>query len=554
MEKQRLTLGLDISTQSISGVVLDVEARTIVYQHSLDYCHDPRLNIFGIRKEDYILPPEDDGEASQPAVMFFTALDAIFSDLQKTIDMGSVVAVNSSGQQHGHIYLNSAARTAFFSLTKGSALNSNLVDLLKDSLAYDRAPIWMTADTKEQADHIRQKSGGKERVIELSGSDVPLRFTGVVMRKIGERRPDVYQRTENIQLISSLTAAVMTGNSKTPLDYGNASGMALMDYRQKKWSDVLVKAAADGLPGGEAAFKNKLPAVVPPYGIAGPPAAYFVKKYGFNRDCRILAGSGDNPQAKVCVSGDLLSLGSSIVNMVSTDGNTFDLKGYANAMYDGLGRPFMFGCRTNGALVWDRMRAMYGLKKDDYKSAEEALRKTPVGQNVVFWQPRNESFPVSGVIDLTRIGGAESGFAADYAGIIESTLTAVYYHSKGFTKGTSEPLYVTGGAQNSQEILRRVSAIWQRPVIGIEEGGAALGSAAAAAGVYLKELDVAGIASRGTFISVEEPTEMTDYPAGLLKSKEAIHPKPEDINAFHGAGGYMEKFVEAEAKLLFDDH
>jgi hypothetical protein len=45
---------------------------------------------------------------------------------------------------------------------------------------------------------------------------------------------------------------------------------------------------------------------------------------------------------------------------------------------------------------------------------------------------------------------------------------------------------------------------------------------------------------------------MTDYPAGLLKSKEAVLPRAEDINAIHGAGGYLEKFAEAEAKLLFN--
>jgi xylulokinase len=549
MSEKRLTLGLDISTQSISAVVLDVDAREIVCELSLDYNKDPRLNIYGIRKEDYILPPEAEGEASQPAVMFFAALDAIFNDLKQAVDIGSVVAVNSSGQQHGHVYLNSAARAAFFSLMQGVNINSNLADILQPGLAYDRAPIWMTADTSAQADYIRQAVGGKEKLIKLSGSDAPLRFTGVVMRKTGERHPELYKNTENIQLISSLTAAVMTGNSKAPLDYGNACGMSLMDYRQKKWSDALLKAASDGLPGGEKAFKSKLPDIVSPYTMVGLPAAYFIMKYGFSRDCRILAGSGDNPQAKVCVSGDLLSLGSSIVNMVGTDGKTFDLAGYANAMYDGLGRPFMFGCRTNGALVWDQLRAMYGMKKDDYGAAEEALHKATIGQNLVFWQPRPESFPVSGIIELTRLGG-ESGFDADYPGVIESTLAAVYYHSLGFSKPSQEPLYVTGGAQNSAGILERVAALWQRPVIGIEEGGAALGAAAAAAGVFLKELDDANTCGRTTYINNAEPEEMTDYPAGLLKSKQAVQPLPDDIKAFHGEGGYLEKFAAAEAKMI----
>jgi xylulokinase len=275
-----------------------------------------------------------------------------------------------------------------------------------------------------------------------------------------------------------------------------------------------------------------------------------VKRYGFSRECRILAGSGDNPQSKVCVSGDLLSLGSSIVNMVSTDGQTMDLEGGANAMYDGLGRPFMFGCRTNGALVWDALRVRYGFLKNDYVTAEEALRNTPLGRNLVFWQPRNESFPSSKALDITRIGDVPADFAADYPGVIESTLAAVYYHSRGFTKAVSEPLYATGGAQNSSEILRRVAAIWRRPVVGIEEGGAALGAAAAGAGAYLKEMDELKTCGRTTHINTGDPVDMCDYPAGLLQSRVPVQPRPEDINAVHSAGGFLERFAAAEAKVV----
>jgi xylulokinase len=537
MKKKRLTLGLDISTQGITAVVLDIDTKKTVFERKLDYCEDARLSTYGIRREDYILPPENEGEASQPALMFLAAIDAIFSDLKKEINMDDIVAVNASGQQHGHVYLNALAPGAFQSLTQESSVKSNLAALLKDGLAYERAPIWMTADTQEQAEQIRRAVGGKKKLIALSGSDAPLRFTGLVIRKIGQKHPEVYRRTENIQLISSLVAAVLTGNAKAPMDYGNACGMSLMDYRQKKWSDALVTAAADGLEGGEKAFRARLPDLAAPDAIVGTITEYFIKKYRFSKDCKILAGSGDNPQSKVLVSGHLLSLGSSIVNMVATDGKTFDYEGYANAMYDGAGKPFMFGCRTNGALVWDQLRAKYGLTKEDYKPAEAALKQAKIARNLVFWQPRNESFPASKALELTRLN-TEAGLANDYSGLIESTLAAVYYHSRSFTQDTSEPLYVTGGAQNSAEILRRVAAIWNRPVIAIEAGGAALGAAAATAGAFLR----AG----------GEKITTGDYTAGLLKTKKAVPPKTEDVKAFHGVGGYLEKFAQAEATLLED--
>ena len=146
-----------------------------------------------------------------------------------------------------------------------------------------------------------------------------------------------------------------------------------MDYEKKEWSHRLVAAAADGLPGGKEGLMAKLPALVSPDSVIGSIARYFVAKYGFSEQCRVAVGSGDNPQTKVLVKGDLLSLGTSFVNMISTDGKTLDLDGYANGMYDGLGRPFMFGCRTNGAMVWDGIRGMHGLGGDDFGPADDSL-------------------------------------------------------------------------------------------------------------------------------------------------------------------------------------
>jgi xylulokinase len=537
MKKKRLSLGLDISTQGISAVVLDIDKRTRVYEYSLDYCKDPRLNTFGIRKEDYILPPRTEGEASQPTEMFFASLDAMFNDVRDAIDLGDIAIVNNSGQQHGHVYLNHQAHAIFSRLLEEGSEESDLVTLLKGSLAYNLAPIWMTSNTTEQAEFIRNHVGGKRQAIALSGSDVPIRFTGVIMRKIAQQFPEAYRQTENIELISSLVPAILTGNSRVPVDYGNACGMALMDYTKKCWSEVLIDAVSDGIHGGKKALRSKLPSLVAPTAIVGTIAKYFVRKYGFSPSCKITAGSGDNPQSKVLVAGDLLSLGTSIVNMVATDGKTLDMNGFANAMYDGVGRPFMFGCRTNGAMVWDRLRAIYGLEKEEYIPAEKALQQAPIGQGLVFWQPRNESFPPSKSIDMVRVGNETPGLGTDYAGIIETTLAAVYHHSKGFMRETAEILYVTGGASNSREIIRRVAAIWNRPVTPVEKGGAALGAAVAGAWVFLK--------TEGDTIDTEQYIG-----AGLLNRKQPFQPRTEDILAFHHQGGYLDMFAEEEAKLL----
>ncbi len=538
----RLALGLDSSTQSLSAVVIDIDTAEKCFEHSLDYRADTRLNQFGIG-EDYILPPSDEGEAEQPPLMYLASLDAMFADLREAgVPLEDILLINTSGQQHGHVYLNQDADALLAQLASFQNFDEDTRDLqilLKDAFAYPNAPIWMTANTSAQTEAVRNGVGGKAEMINLSGSDAPLRFTGAVVRRVGEQFPECYGATAKVQLISSFIPAVLTGNAEVPIDYGNGCGMSLMNYRTQTWDDALLAATADDLPGGVGALQSKLPALTRPDSIVGSLAAYYIEKYGFDGRCAVIAGSGDNPQAKVPVAGDLLSLGTSFVNMVSTDGNTLDPEGFANAMYDGISRPFMFGCRTNGAMVWDAVRSQYGLAKEEYAPAEAALQAVVPGEFMAFWQPKTESFPVSGAFELIH-STAQPTLAEDYTGIIETSLAAVYIYSAVFTKQTQAPLFVTGGATDSPEITRRVAGIWNRPTLPVEKGGAALG--AAVAGV--KALYDANSDTEAESFDIEA------FSASVLKRGEPIQPHPEDVAAYHSEGKYLQQFREKYEKIM----
>ena len=541
-KNQRLALGLDSSTQSLSAVVIDIDTAEKYFEHSLDYRADARLNRFGIG-EDYILPPREAGEAEQPPLMYLASLDAMFADIREAgVPLESILLINTSGQQHGHVYLNSKADALLAQLVSFQNFDEDerdLQTLLKDAFAYSNAPIWMTANTVAQTDAVRNGVGGKAEMIDLSGSDAPLRFTGTVIRRVGEQFPEHYAATAKIQLISSFIPAVLTGNANIPIDYGNACGMSLMNYRLKTWDPALLAATAQGLPGDAEEFQSKLPTLVRPDSIVGSLAAYYIEKYGFEGRCAVIAGSGDNPQAKVPVGGDLLSLGTSFVNMVSTDGDTLDPEGFANAMYDGINRPFMFGCRTNGAMVWDTVRSNYGLAKEEYAPAEAALQEVAPGQFMTFWQPKTESFPVSGAFELIR-AAAQPTLAEDYTGIIETSLAAVYVYSAVFTKQTQTPLFVTGGATDSPEIMRRVAGIWNRPTLPVEKGGAALGAAVAGVkALYDADPD-----------TENEPFDIEAFSASVLKRGEPIQPHREDVAAYHGEGKYLQRFREKYEQIM----
>ena len=533
MKDGTYALGLDSSTQSLTAVVVDFDERRVIYDRSLDYARDERLAGYGIDRRSYLVPPRVPGEADQPPAIFLASLDALFADMRaEGFPLERIAVVNVSGQQHGHLYLRAEAREIFARLKSAEAKTSDLVTLLEGSLAYGTAPIWRTSNTVEEAEAIRRGVGGKRRVIELSGSDSPLRFTGAVVRRVARQFPEAYRDTAVIHLISSFLPAVLVGDPTIPTDFGNGSGTSLMDYRRRIWSEELIAAASSDCPGGAAALRAKLPALAAPDSCIGSIAAYFVAKYGFAPDCRIAVGSGDNPQTKVLVAGDLLSLGTSFVFMVATAGEAVDLEGYANGMYDGVGRPFMFGCRTNGAMVWDRVRARHGLSKGDYEPAERALASASPGSSLFFWQPETESFPVSPAFGETRPSGREAGLAADYGGVVDSTLAAVYVYSRHFAPESAEPLSVTGGATGSPQIMRRVAALWKRPVVAIGKVGAALGSAVSGVSALRR-------ARGGEESGLPDPEALSRE---LLPQSTPRAPEPADVVLYHGPGGYLDRF------------
>ena len=542
----RYSLGLDCSTQSLSATILDIDSREVVYEYGVNYLTDPRLSDFSLNA-DYLLEPGERGEANQPVLLFVAALDSPLFDLHdrlsdQGVSMNEIVVINVSGQQHGHILLSSQAALDFDHLTYSAGeLMETLSERLENSSAVPFARIWRTSCTAEQAALARDRVGGKRAMIELSGSDAPLRFSAFGIRKTAEDFASAYQRTTMIHQISSFLPAVLTGTVHVPLDFGNACGSGLMDYRKREWSGPLLEAVGQGISGGAEGLRSRLPRLDSAQRIVGNIAAYYIDKYALDPLCRVCIGSGDNPQTKVLVNGSLLSLGTSFVMMVQADGETFDFSGSANAMYDALDRPFMFGCRTNGALRWDNVRESFGLNREEYQPAEAALAQTPVGNNgrIFLWQAEAESFPVTGSCELRRIGYGEPELAADYTGVIESSLASVYLHSRGFTADDKQ-LYIAGGPSQSPGILRRVAAIWNRQVVPVRGAGAALGTAASGATAYLNEST--------------ERVDAGEYCGELIGQGDVVDPDPADVQAIHGSGGLLNRLAQLERDVLGIDH
>ncbi len=537
----RTTLGLDASTQSLSAVLLEIDSGKTLWSRSLAYRDDPRLHGYGFEHDTLIIPPREAGEAEQPPRLFVAALDAIMADLKDSgQDVSAIAAINTSGQQHGHVYLNGDAEALFRNL-RGTGSDGSLVGRLGGAFAYGGAPIWKTANTSAEAAHIRGRVGGKAAMIARTGSDMPLRFSAAAHRKVALRYPEAYAATRRIVQISSLIPAILAGDCTIPVDFGNACGTGLMNYRARAWDETVVDAAAHDLPGGPRALADKLPPIVHPLAVVGRVAGYFQEKFGFDPECRVIAGSGDNPQTKVLASGDLLSLGTSFVYMISTLEGEVDMEGAANAMYDALGRPFNFGCRTNGALTWDRLRKSHGLGAKDYAACDAALAATVPGSRLRFWHPDSESFPITVANpDVVRLDDGPADFASDYAGIVDSSLGLVYRYGMkiGASATHGDAISVCGGPSASPEIMRRIAAIWKLPAIQAGQAGAALGAAVAAAVALIPE---AQTGKRDALAS--------SLRAAIYANRATVVPETELVRRYHAPGGFLDQLEAAFEKL-----
>lgn len=77
-----------------------------------------------------------------------------------------------------------------------------------------------------------------------------------------------------------------------PIDISDGSGMNLLDIHKKKWNQTILERC-----GPDLAVKLGDP--VPSNEDLGSISNYYVERYNFNTECRVIAATGDNPASLV---------------------------------------------------------------------------------------------------------------------------------------------------------------------------------------------------------------------------------------------------------------
>ena len=473
----KLFLGLDSSTQSLSAVVIDLDAGKVVYEKSLNF--DQALPQF--KTQNGVLPNRNPLLKHSTPLLWAAALDLLFATMKKDkVALGKIIDISGSGQQHGSVYFTEKATEVLATLNP----KKSLVENLDGVFARKTSPIWMDSSTTAECSEIRKKLGGIKFTASRTGSDTFERFTGPQIRKFYKTEPKAYEKTFSIALVSSFMASLLAGKI-APIDFGDGAGMNLMDIRKKVWNHDALKATAPGLT-------KKLPPLAPSGKVIGPVSPYFVQKYGVNPEAVATAWTGDNPASVLGLGlvkpGQVaISLGTSDTFFGTMQKCQTDENGEGHVFGSPTGDYMTLICFKNGSLAREKVRELY--KVADWKKFAELVASTPPGNNGAILLPwfEPEIVPRINKPGIHRIDLDPKDAAANCRAIFEAQMLSMRLHSQWMLVAP-EKILVTGGASNDRALLQVLADVMNCPVHRIEVSkSAALGAALQAAHGWMTE-------------------------------------------------------------------
>ncbi len=516
-------LGLDLSTQSLTALIVDPADGGMV-RHSLGF--DREMPHYGT--SDGVLFGESPTEAVAPPMMWVEAMDRMLLMLKDEGLTGRIKAVSVSAQQHGSVYLNGRAESRLTGLTPDRPLHEQLGDIYSRPLA----PIWMDSSTSEECREITDELGGVKELVRLTGSPATERFAGPQIRKFWKQNPGAYDETVHIALVSSFITTLLIGRP-APLDCGDGLGMNLVDLYQRDWNQAALNASAPDL-------RPKLPEVLDRDREVGRVSAYMSERYGFDPDCRVIVGTGDNPASLVglgLVGNEetrAVSLGTSDTYFGYISELSFRQRSIGHVFGAADGGLMFLLCFKNGSLARERVRDDHGL---DWNGFSDILLNTPPGNGgrvmlPYFWP---EITPVVLEPGVVRFGGlTEDDAAGNVRAVAEAQVMAMFLHSN-WTGLRPRRILVTAGGSGNRGLLKLIAQVFGARVEAFEvSDGAALGAAVRAAGCWLKQQG--------------EAVELSELSRNLVGAghSEIIDAPVEETSVFRGEDGLLDVYAACE--------
>jgi len=198
-----LLVGVDSGTQSTRALVVDAKSAKVLAAASQAYDLIPNL------------PP---GAKEQHP---HTWRDATARAIRQSLKLAGaraaeVKAIGVSGQQHGFVPLD------------------------KNGDVIRPAKLWCDTSTAAECEEITARLGGLKGAIRATGNAVLPGFTASKVLWLKKREPKNYARLATVLLPHDYLNFWLTG--RKVMEYGDASGTALLNVRTRQWSGAVLNA------------------------------------------------------------------------------------------------------------------------------------------------------------------------------------------------------------------------------------------------------------------------------------------------------------------------
>jgi xylulokinase len=435
-----LLLGIDSGTQSTKVLVVDSKDGKVVASASQDYDMIP--NLPSGAKEQH---PHTWRDATASAIRIALR--------QARATAGDVKAIGVSGQQHGFVPLDA----------EGEVIRP--------------AKLWCDTSTAAECDQITQKLGGLKKTIKALGNAVLPGFTASKILWLKNHEPKNYERLATVLLPHDYLNFWLTG--RRVMEYGDASGTALLDVRKRKWSSPVIEAI-------DPQLESKLPPLISSDEPAGTLQASTAKSLDLNPGILISAGGGDNMMGAIGTGNTragviTASFGTSGTICACAEKPIVDPEGEIAAFCDSTNRWLPLLCTMNVTVATEMVRLDFGWSHE--KFAGEASR-IPAGSEGLLLLPYFEGERTPNVPDGTGVwfGVNKKTFEAGHfaRASMEGVTLGMNYGLRRLAELGVAPKQIraTGGGAKSKTWRQVMADVFDTEVVTLKVSeGAAYGAA-----------------------------------------------------------------------------
>lgn len=346
-------LGIDIGTSGTKTLAVAASGKILASANATYPCHHPRPLW---SEQD----PEDWWKATVKTVR-----QVVKAAKLKPAD---VRGIGLSGQMHGSVFLDR-----------------------KDQVVRP-ALLWNDQRTAAECLEIEKLAGGRKKLVKMVANPALTGFTAPKILWLRNNEPKNFDKTVRVLLPKDEIRRRLTGTYAT--DVSDASGMLLLDVKNRKWSKTLMKKLDLDPDMFAEVFESE--------DVTGTLTPQAAKQLNLTTDCLVVGGAGD------CAAGALgngivktgvvsTSLGTSGVVFAHSDQPEVDPEGRLHTFCHAVrGKWHMMGVTLSaaGSFGWfaetlckTDAAASKKKKKDIFEQLTAEAEQVPAGADGLFFLP-----------------------------------------------------------------------------------------------------------------------------------------------------------------------